>query len=193
MPNPLETTFEELRNEIKLEARVKGSDTLDPFIDDLINELLLDYCQKNRYSELLVLNHAIATLQSTGNYDLPEDFMAERLIRYQAPNGASRTLHKRNQYLENARGSYPRYYDIAARTLQIFPDIAIPANDSILLDYYKFPNFEDDDEPFPIPKLIPVIKRTAVHRVLVYNRDFQTAAVHRGESAESEVRTKPAT
>jgi hypothetical protein len=191
MPNPAQITLATLRDQIKQEARVKGSDTLDTFVDSLVNELLLDYALNNRYFELLITNYSIATLQSTGDYALPTDFMAERLVRYQPTNGAARTLNKRNEYMENARGTLPRWYDLTTSKLSIFPYTDVPVGDAVLLDYYKLPDTLTANSNFPIPRLLPSLKLRAIHRVMIYNNSLQTASALKGDSVEIEHRSKP--
>jgi hypothetical protein len=191
MPNPSQITVTTLRDQIKVEARVKGSDNLDSYILDLINELLLDYTQKNRYFELLIPNYTVTTLAATGAYTLPADFFADRLVRYTTPTGWSRTLNKRNEYVENPRGTLPRFYEIAGTTLNIFPYTQVPAGDSILLDYYKYPTTLVVGDTFPIPRLFSTLKIRAIHRVLVYNNSLQQAGALRGEAIEMDAKVRP--
>lgn len=195
MPNAARPTFSELVDSIKIESRVKGADNLDVFIGTLINELLLDYAQKNRYFEFLVTNAQVATLQQTDRYSLPADYMNMRLVRYrQDSNGSgyTRTLHPRSQYVDTARGWLPRWYELAGNEVVIFPIEDMPSGDTLLLDYHKIPDTLSGNIPFPIPRLVPTIKLEAIHRVLIYNNQLPQAAALRGEATENEVRSKPA-
>lgn len=193
MPNSARLTLATLRDQIKVESRVKGADNLDSFIDNTINELLLEYAQKNRYFEFLVTNSPITTLAETGSYDLPEDFMNWRLVRFkQTPTGYIRTLDNRSAFVNTPAGRHPRYFEVVGDQIQIFPYDDVPAGDTILLDYYKIPETLVSADPFPIPRLQPSIKREVIHRVLLYNRDLEVAAAHKGEAVMTEARSKPA-
>lgn len=194
MPTPAQITVDTLRTQIKKESRVSGSDNLDDYILDLINELFLDFIEKNHYFEMLVPNLNITTVAiNNGIYPLPADFYAERLVRYQPspPNGSPYTLRKRNEYLENARGTMPHYYEVSGVSLTIFPAQNVPDGDLVLLDYYKYPNILATTDVFPIPRLIMNLKLRAIHRVLLYNNNIQQAAALRGEAMEMDYKVRP--
>lgn len=184
-------TLAELRALIKKEARVQGSDNLDDFIDSLVNELLCDYAQKNRYFEFLLINQPVATTLNNGTYTLPDNFIAMRMVRYkQTPTGYTYTLNPRSPFIETANGSRPRWYDIAADKIVVFPFDDVPVGDSLLLDYWKFPGTLTDASVFPIPKLVAPVKLEAIRRVLIFNQELQEAQVLKGESVENEVRSR---
>ena len=190
MSNPSQILISQLVDDIKIEARVKGSDNLDTWILNLVNQLLLDYCEKNQYFELLVTNSTIATLQATQDYALPTDFGRERLIRYMPVNGTSRTLWKRNQFLENPRGTLPRWYEVHGTVLSIFPVTNMPAGDSLLIDFWKLPTTVVLGDQFPIPRLLPSLRMRAVTRVLTYNNALPQAGAIKTEAQESESRAR---
>lgn len=192
MPTSNKPTLAELRNLIKIEARVKGSDNLDSFINALVNELLLDYAQKNRYFEFLITNSPITTIAATGSYSLPTDFMSMRMVRHRNEHGYTRTLNARNGFIETANGTLPRWYDLAGNQIVIFPIDDLQAAETLLLDYYKVPDTLADADPFPIPRLLPTVKLTAISRVLIYNDQLPSAAALKGEAVENEIRSKPA-
>jgi hypothetical protein len=192
MPTSNRPTLAELRAQVKQEARVKGSDNLDGFIDVLINELLVDYAQKNRYFEFLVTNYPITTLAATGSYNLPTDFMSMRLVRYRTATGYTRTLHPRSGYVDTPRGSTPRYYENSGDQVMVYPVDDLLAGDTILVDYYKVPDTLADGDVFPVPRLVPTVKLSAITRVLIFNNEMAQAAALKGEATENEVRSKPA-
>lgn len=192
MPNSARLLLSELRNQIKIESRVKGADNLDTTIDSIVNELLLEYAQKNRYFEFLVTNAPLTTLYATSAYDLPEDYMNMRLVRYrQTATNYTRTLHPRSEYVDTPAGHIPRYYEVVGDKIQVFPYEELPAADIILLDYYKIPETLTNNDPFPIPRLQPTVKRDAIHRVFLINRDLAAAAAHMGEAVATEARSRP--
>jgi hypothetical protein len=192
MPTSNRLTLAQLREQIKIEGRVKGSDSLNLYIDGVVNELLLDYAQKNRYFEFLVTNVAIPTLEATGSYDLPSDFMSMRLVRYRTANGYTRTLKARPPFIETANGTLPRWHEVAGDQIIIFPVDDLPAAETLLIDYFKVPETLTDDDPFPVPRLLPSVKLQAISRVLIYNDQLQSAAALKGDAVENEVRSKPA-
>lgn len=192
MPTSNRPTLAELRAQVKEEARVKGADNLDGFINTLINELLVDYAQKNRYFEFLVTNYPITTLAATSGYGLPDDFMSMRLVRYRTATGWTRTLHPRSQFVDTPQGSTPRYYENSGNQLMVFPVDDLLAGDTILVDYYKVPDTLADADIFPVPRLVPTVKLAAITRVLIFNNEMAQAAALKGEATENEVRTKPA-
>jgi hypothetical protein len=191
MPTSNRPTLAELREQVKQEARVKGADNLDGFINTLINELLVDYAQKNRYFEFLVTNFPITTLAATSGYSLPDDFMSMRLVRYRTAQGYTRTLHPRSQFVDTPRGSTPKYYENSGDQIMIFPVDDLLAGDTILVDYYKVPDTLTDADIFPVPRLVPTVKLATITRVLIFNNEMAQAAALKGEATENEVRTKP--
>jgi hypothetical protein len=191
MPTPAQLTVATLRDQIKREGRISGSDNLDGFILDLINELLLEYTEKNRYFELLTTNYTVPTVAAQTGYTLPTDFFAERLVRYQSANGSPFTLRKRTEWIENPRGTMPRWYEIVGTVLNIFPYTDVPDADTIYLDYYKYPQTLATGDVFPIPRLLPTLKIRAVHRVLIYNNNLQQSAALKGESLEMDFKVRP--
>lgn len=190
---PLQTkTFLELQTEIKREARVEGSDNLDDFVKGLINELLLAYVETTDYQEILVSNIGVTLIAATGLYDLPEDFKTMRFVKYRVGASAPyKPLRRRPQFVEVAQGRLPNYFDIVANQLFVYPYDNVRTDDTLVFDYYAYPAaLESDDDVFPIPRLIVPLKRNAIYRVHVYNRDLQVAAALRGESTENEVRSR---
>lgn len=191
MPTSVKPTLTELRDLIKIEARVKGSDNLDPWIDALVNELLCNYAQNNRYFEFLQTNQPVTTTLNNGLYPLPDDFIAMRLVRYkQTPRGYTYTLNPRPQYIETARGMRPKWYDVVGTNIDIFPADDVPANDTLLLDYWSFPQTLTGPDVFPVPKLVTPVKLEAVRRTMLYNNNLQAAQLLKQDAQEHEVRPK---
>lgn len=177
-------TLAELRSLIKRESRLTGSDNLDDFIDGLVNELLCDYVQKQRYFETLKTNQIITTTLNNGTYNLPANFIAMRLVRYKQTSGYTFTLNSRGQFIETALGQRPRWYDIAADKLLIFPFDDVPVNETLLLDYWEYPPTLTSGTTFPIPKLVAPIKQEAIRRALIYNQQLQAAQIFKGDAIE---------
>jgi len=185
------TTLAQLREQVKVESRVKGADNLDGFIDTVINEQLVNYAGKNRYLEFLKTNVEIATVNGVDAYALPEDFGSARLVRYRNSNGHTRTLNPRPQFIETANGTLPRWYDVAGTELKVFPFTDIPGGDTILIDYYAIPGNLAGSDNFPIPRIMSTVKLEAIRRVLIYNRELAEAGVLKGDAVELETRGRP--
>lgn len=193
MATSITPTLSALRELIKKESRIKGSDNLDDFVDGLVNELLCDYVQKSRFFELLNTNVPITTTLNNGTYSLPDDFIVMRMVRYKETASNSnfiRTLNPRPQYIETANGQRPRWYDLAGNSLLIFPFDVVPANDTLLIDYYKFPATLEADDIFPIPRLVAPVKLEAIRRVLLFNQQIQEAQLIKGDSVDIESRSR---
>jgi len=191
MPTSVTPTLVELRELVKIEARIKGSDNLDTWIDALINELLCNYAANNRYFELLRTNVPIPTTLNNGAYSLPQDFIALRLLRYkQNGTGYTYTINPRSTYIETARGRRPRWYDVVGETISIFPFDDVPVNDTLLLDYWSYPQTLTATSTFPIPKLVTPVKLEAIRRALIYNQQLQEAQILKGDAKEHEVLAK---
>lgn len=192
MPNPVgQLTLSELREQIKREARLKGSNDLDEFITELINELLRSYTQNNRYFEFLKLNVPIVTVVGTGTYALPIDYQHLQTVAFVDTQNVKRVLHERNGFLGAPSGSRPRYYELAGNTFNILPYTDVQDNETIYLDYYAVPDkLDGETDLFPLPRLIPALKQTAIYRALLYNQDLQTAAAMKSDGQESESKSK---
>jgi len=182
-------TLAQMREDIKTEARVKGSDNLDSWLNHLINELLTTALTNKRYFEMLVLNEEITTVADTAAYDLPDDFMAIQAVRYRTASGASRTLFDRNTYASVPAGRMPRYFDIAGENqIVISPILDMPDDETIVLDYFRYPEELTDDDPFPVPKLIAPVTQKAIARTMIYNRERAEAQALQGEGVINEAR-----
>lgn len=183
-------TLAVLRELIKKEARVKGSDNLDPFIDGIVNELLCNFAGKNLYFELLKVNQVVSTTLNNGIYAIPNNFIRMRQLRYKRASGYTYTIRPRTDYIKTARGARPTYYDLFGASIEIFPFDDIPLNDTLLLDYWAYPDTMVDATVFPIPRLVTPVKLEAIRRVLIYNEQLQAAQVIKGEAVENEVRSR---
>ena len=178
-------TLAVLRDEIKKESRVKGSDNLDSFITTLINELLLDFVEKARYFELLLRDQPITLVDETGEYDLPNDFHKLRAVRYTIGYGIPYPIYPRGSFVGVPTPGNPRFYEVAGSSLIISPTDNIRDADTLVLDYYKYPTeLTVDGDIFPIPRLIAPLKLKAIQRVVIYNRELAVASVIRGEAVE---------
>lgn len=183
-------TFSVLIGEIKKEARVAGSDNLDQFVKDTINELLLSAVEKARYFEMLLIGQPITPLvQAAGTYTLPSDFHKMRGVRYTIGSGIPFSIYPRGMYVPSTHGGNPRYYELANTQIIITPPENIRTNDTLVIDYYKYPaELIANGDIFPIPRLIAPLKLKAIYRTVLYNRELNVASVLRGDSSDQEAR-----
>lgn len=188
---PLQTkTFSVLIGEIKKEARVAGSDNLDQFIKDTINELLLAAVEKARYFEMLLIGQPITLTELEGTYNLPGDFHKMRGMRYTIGNSVPFPIYPRGAYVQSTYGGNPRFYELAGTQIIITPDTNIRDTDTLVIDYYKYPSqLTANGDVFPIPRLIGPLKLKAIYRTVLYNRELNVASVLRGDSVDQEGRS----
>lgn len=188
-------TLLQLRDLIKKEAKVEGSDNLDSWITDLINELLLNFILQKKYSELLLTNVSIAIVAAQESYALPANFNYMRLVRYQTTSnlGRIKTLLPRNEFVETTVTSgLPRFYEVVGFNIKLLPYLDVLAGDTLLIDYYSYPvKLSDNADVFPIPRLIAPVKQRAIYRTHIYNNSLQQAAALKGDSVETEIRGNP--
>ena len=172
-------TFSQLVDEIKVEARIKGANNLDITIQAIVNELLLAHSETERYSALLVRGAPLALVAGQSDYQLPDDFANIRTVYWwrQGQPVMARTLRNKNDFIEESRdGSEPKWYEIAGDLITLWPSSGILITDSCTIDYWQLPQaLVNDTDLFPIPKLLPVIKREAIARIHVLNKDFNGA------------------
>lgn len=186
MPTTNVKTFTALRTEIKQESKVEGADNLDQMIFDLIQEILTTECENRSYLEMLILNTEIATIAATSSYALPSNFMRIRTVRYRQGTFPLRTLNDKNLYAQNPVGNAARYYEVAGSNIVIEPYANIPNGDTLVIDYYKYPDTVVGGNNFPIPKLIATVKQKVLARVLLYNKALQQAQALQAEGTKNE-------
>ena len=184
-------TLAVLVSEIKKEARVAGSDNLDGFIKDTINELLLEAVERTRYFEMLLVGQPITLVEASGAYDLPDDFSKMRAMRYTIGTaGVPFPLYQKGAYIATTSGGNPRFWEIAGTQFIITPETNIREDDTLVIDYYKYPSeLALDGDIFPIPRLIGPIKLKAIYRTVLYNRELNVATILRGDSSDQEARS----
>lgn len=166
------STKAQLRASIKKEARIKSTDTLDGMVDDIVLEVLRDYCNKSRYYELLQENVAIVVVAGQQTYSLPANFHNLNAVRF--GRGPTPTTF-RNVSVQPASvrqtWSYgsPRFYRlVAGPKISFFPYGGVLTTDQIFIDYYADPGslFLLDTDNFPIPRLESAVKKDTIARVL---------------------------
>lgn len=174
-------TKAQLRTAIKREARVKSATNLDGLIDDIIADILRDYCNKSRYWETLIEGATITLIAAQQSYSLPEGFINLAAVRYgRGPSPtAFRTIHSQPESVNQTYdGGYPKYYRlVAGPKISFWPfGVIIPA-DQLIIDYYVDPNtlFTEESDEFPIPRLESAVKKDAIARVQRFSSSLPEA------------------
>lgn len=176
MPLIHQVTVSQLVDSIKVEGRIKGADNLDVTILAIINELLLAHIQTERYSELIIRNVAITLVAAQGDYALPANFANIKKVYFTRSGGVRRVLNFKGDYVEQSRdGSEPKYFELNAGGITIFPWAGILTTDTLTIDYWSLPNMLILTDTFPVAKLLPVIKREAIARAHKFNKDYNAS------------------
>lgn len=192
------STKAELREKIKRESRIKTGATLDALVDDIVADILTDYCNLARYYELLKEGDeaaAITLVDHQQGYELPDDFNHLAAVRY-ARGPVSATvpgvyhviIEQTDQIAQTYRGGYPRFYRlVAGNKISFWPYYDISLNDSLLIDYYIDPNsiYVDDADEFPVKRLEGAVKKDAIARIQRFHSDGQGAQMTNADSAAS--------
>lgn len=160
-----------LRGMILREARVKSAGNLNTLVDDIVADIMRDYCNKARYYELLQENIPITVIAGQQSYVLPDDFQNLSVVKYgRGPNPCSyRIVDPQPETVSQTWSQgLPRFYRlVAGPKLSLFPYGQIVIQDQILIDYYVDPAslYTTDSSNFPIPRLESAVKKDAIARL----------------------------
>lgn len=165
------STLATLRTLIKQEARIKTGTNLDDMVNAIIAEVLIDYCNLQRFYELFKENVAITLVTGQQEYSLPSDFQNLSALRYAV--GTTPCIFQQLKLQQPiikqtfAQG-LPLYYRmISGPGISLWPYNCIQATDTLLLDYYINPTsiFSSDGDNFPIPRLESAVKKDVIARI----------------------------
>ncbi len=189
-----EILVQQLIDQIKVESRIKGSDTWNITVLGLINEYLLSETETGRYSHAVVRDFDIPLANNQGNYQLPFDLANIKSVYYARDGEADRgrVLRNKNDFVEQSRqGREPKFYWLAGNEIILEPFSEIIDTDHLSIDYFQYPTALVVTDPFPIPKLIPVIKQKVIGRLHILNKDFNAAdrMANSGEETEGKSET----
>lgn len=171
------TTFGSLRDQIKQEARVKGTDELDDFVDDLIREVHDQHTERQRFSELFEPDTDLTFTDADGTVGLPEDFQHLSEVRYSTDGSAFRRIDLRGPYHRkwgNVGG--PRFYEKLDGSIKFYPAADIRSTHFCQIDYYKKATLDNSSDNMPINKLVPAVRREVISRVHLYYKESQQAS-----------------
>lgn len=161
----------QLREAIKREARVKTATNLDPLVDEIVADIMRDYCNKSRYWELLVENVVITLVAGQQAYSLPADYQNLAVVRYgRGPNpSAFRIVDMQPESVKQTwSAGFPRFYRlIAGPKLSFWPYANIVIADQLMVDYYIDPAtlYINNTDNFPVPRLESAVKKDAIARL----------------------------
>lgn len=187
----------QLRTAIKREARIKSATNLDQLVDDIVADLMRDYCNKGRYYELLQENVAITLIAAQQAYSLPADYQNLEVVRYGVgPNPtAFRILDPQPMSVKQTWScGYPSFYRLVGTKLSLFPYSAIAIQDQLLIDYYVDPAslYTSDGAEFPVSRLESAIKKDAIARVQRFHAADQDAQLTDADSHASYIAAQSA-
>lgn len=184
---------------IKREARIKNSTNLDTMVGEILNDVLVDYCNKTFYWELMKTDTAITAIAATGQYSLPADFQNLKQVRYgvgASPVTMRQLLPQYDTIRRTSTYGLPMYFYLSSGSkLNVFPYSTIAVGDTILIDYYINPttNFTADGDNFPVPRIEAAVKKEVIARLERFHNDNQGDQSTRSDATQSFVASQSAT
>lgn len=184
------STKAQLREAIKRESRIKSNAGLDSLVDDIVTDILRDYCNLARYDELLVINTEITLVDGQQTYAYPVDYGNLAVLRYgRGPNPTVfRDLILQTEGIrQTANRGYPRFYRKTASGISLWPYEAVVEADQLFIDYYADPLslYEDEADEFPVPRLESAVKKDAIARVQRFHASTTEAQMTAADSRRS--------
>lgn len=165
------STKTQLREAIKREARIKSGANLNTLVDDIVADIMRDYCNLARYYELLKEEVAIVLVAHQQSYSLPADFHHIAMLKYgrgPIPHPYRVIEPQPESVRQTSRSGYPRFYRLVSQSkISFWPYYEIAVADELLLDYYVDPAslYLLDADPFPVPRLESAVKKDAIARI----------------------------
>jgi len=181
----------QLRNAIKREARVQANANLDPLIDDIVVDILRDFCNLARYHELLKVGVAIPLVDHQQAYQLPADCGNLAVLRYgrgPVPHVYRELMLQTDNVRQTSRNGYPRFYRfIQGNQISFWPYYDIAVADELLIDYYVDPLtlFVLDTDVFPVDRLESAVKKAAIARVQRFHSSNEEANMTQNDTSRS--------
>lgn len=181
----------QLREAIKREGRIKAGANLDALVDDIVADILRDYCNLTRQWELLKEGVVIPLVAGQQSYSLPADFMNMGVLRYgRGPNPSGyRVIDLQTENVsQTSTHGWPRFYRmIRGPKISFWPYANIVVADVLLLDYYIDPAsiYVADGDEFPVAALESAVKKDAIARVQRFHSSLPEAQMTDRDSAAS--------
>lgn len=184
-------TKAQLREAVKREARIKSGANLDTLVDEIIADILTDYCNLAQPNELLKEGIAITLVDEQQSYSLPDDYANLAVVRYgRGPDPTTYRVIKTQTatVAQTWSDGIPRFYRlVAGPKLSFWPYGRVVVADSLLIDYYINPLsvFDADDDDFPVPRLESTVKKEAIARVQRFHSSGEEANMTKGDALSS--------
>ena len=179
-------TLQTLHSQVKVEARVQGTNELDEFVYDTIREVHDQHTERQRYDELLVVNVPIPLQDYVDNYELPADFQHLKEVRFGFTNdNYFRELPIRGEFhAKRGTWGHPRFFEKTGTSIRLFPYGSIKTGMGLQIDYYKTATLDNASE-MPVKRLVPVVKREVIARVHIFYKEMQSATAFQQLSKEA--------
>lgn len=182
-------TRAELITAVKREGRILVGANLDTLVSNIIDEILVDYCNLARYYELLTEGEEITLVDGRQSFELPDDFGHLAAVRYgRGPATATifRSVLPQPQSVNQTYSQgFPRFYRlVSGNKISFWPYGNIVATDQLFIDYYINPTsiFLSDDDAFPVPRLESSVKKDAIARVQRFHSANEEATITKTDS-----------
>lgn len=184
------STKAQLREAIKRESRIQTNANLDQLVDDIVADILRDYCNLARFHELLLERVVITLVAAQQAYALPADFQNLAVVRYGV--GPNPTAYKELKLqTETVKQTFsqgrPLFYRLTKAGISLFPFGCILVTDVLSIDYYQDPAtlYVGEDDLFPIPRLEGAVKKAAIARIQRFHSSDSEAQMTSQDSGGS--------
>jgi hypothetical protein len=180
----------ELITNIRTESRIPGTDNLDDWILNIVNQVTLNFAEKGMLRQLLVKSFPVTLVDAQESYDLPEDYLKMLRIFY-VSEGLNWVMYERKGIQQPAKiDGKPSTYECivvedAPNILNLTPSSEILDTDGLFLDYYKTPTVLEADDDYPFPSLEPALIRAAITRVQLFHEDMEVSTLQQ-QGADTE-------
>lgn len=185
------STKAQLRATIKRESRILANANLDQLVDDIVADIMRDYCNLARYHELLLERVPITLVDGQQAYALPADYQNLAVVRYGVGPSTPAGYKELKEQTPTIRQTYsqgtPLFYRLVATGISLFPFGRVLATDTLSIDYYVDPAslYTDEGSPFPIPRLEGAVKKAAIARIQRFHSSDTEAQMTSGDSGGS--------
>lgn len=174
----------QFRDLIRAEAKIKGSDEMDVWLNETIQDELNTLTAQMRYPELrsiaaLTIADGAATIPPTAQH-----LNLDNVIYRPLADAANDYPLIRNKHTIGQDLGLTKYVYRVGTTLIVWPTIEMDGSDILLLEYWRYPTLATDQAVIPVDGLIPTLKLRAVTRAILHT-DSKLAKIHHDLGQES--------
>ena len=186
----------QLIDSIKREVKLSGTNELDTTIGEIIDQELLKYAAKTKYSQFFVKDAQLLLEAATESIDLPADlqhFLPENIRYFEADfeNDDSGTELKPYNKRRSIESGNPIQFIRQGNSLLLTPYKDIASGDYLLIDYYAFPVALGASDPFPIANLEATIRQEVMARCSVFT-DIKRYPMYKAQAKEAYIADRSA-